>query len=135
MTAEFKRMALPPSASLAGKTGAAELRAGRGASAEAAPDSRRELAGKVRRTVRAFAISTALVGVALICTILVRGVLPYPFLYLFFAAVGAYYVVPPFDKFWMTSTDAEYFSVFGICVLVASWVSSRKKKTEEALTE
>ena len=35
----------------------------------------------------------------------------------------------------MTATDAEYFSVFVICVLVASWVSSTKKETEEALTE
>jgi C4-dicarboxylate-specific signal transduction histidine kinase len=114
-------------------------------------------ARKATSLVRSYAISTLLVAVALGLTVVVREILPYPFLYLFFAAVMAsawiggtlvglysvvisavvvaYYIVPPFDKFWMTATDAEYFSVFVICVLVASWVSSAKKKTEEALTE
>jgi C4-dicarboxylate-specific signal transduction histidine kinase len=121
------------------------------------PAQRRELPKKVWRAVRPYAISSVLVGAALICTILTRGILPYPFFYLFFAAVMAsawfggtavglysvlvsalvvaYYIVPPFDRFWMTATDAQYFGVFVVCVLVASWVSSAKKKTELALTE
>jgi C4-dicarboxylate-specific signal transduction histidine kinase len=107
--------------------------------------------------VKSYAISVLLVTAALGCTILARGVFPYPFLYLFFAAVMAsawiggtrvglfavllstlvvaYYIVPPFDTFWMSATDATYFSAFVVCVLVAGWVSAAKKKTEDALTE
>jgi C4-dicarboxylate-specific signal transduction histidine kinase len=124
------------------------------ASGEALP---RKAARTLRSTLRAYALSTFLVGLALLLTVLLRGVLAYPFMYLFFAAVMvsawvggtlvglysvavsaivvAYYIVPPFDKFWMTPADAEYFGVFVVCVLVASWVSSSKKKTEEALTD
>ena len=127
---------------------------GAGAKSSAAP---RRAEKTVRSTVRAYAISTLLVGVALGLTILVRDLLPYPFLYLFFAAVMAsawiggtlvglysvlvsglvvaYYIIPPFDRFWMTATDAAYFGVFVVCVLVASWVSSAKKEAEEALTQ
>ena len=58
----------------------------------------------------------------------------------FFAAVlsmlvVAYYIVPPFNTFWMNATDTTYFAAFVVCVLVASWVSSTKKETEEELTE
>jgi C4-dicarboxylate-specific signal transduction histidine kinase len=124
------------------------------ASGEALP---RKAVKTLRSTLRAYALSTFLVGVALLLTVVARGVLAYPFLYLFFAAVMvsawvggtlvglysvllsalvvAYYIVPPFDKFWMTAEDSEYFAVFVICVLVASWVSSAKKQTEEALTD
>ena len=82
---------------------------------------------------------------------------PYPFLFLFFGAVmvsawfggmGAglfsvllstivvdYFFVPPFYS-WQISTTAEtYFVSFVICALVASWISSAKKKSEEALQE
>jgi len=154
--AEFKNseMAMPPSANPSRKSNAGPQSA---ASGKVVPGGRFESAMKLWRAVRPYAISTVLVGVALVCTILVRGILPYPFLYLFFAAVMAsawlggaavglysvlvsalvvaYYIVPPFDRFWMTATDAQYFSVFVICVLVASWVSSSKKRTELALTE
>ncbi len=121
------------------------------------PDQAEDLLRKLWRSLEPYAIASLLVGAALICTILVRGILPYPFFYLFFAAVMAsawiggtavglysvlvsaivvaYYIVPPFDRFWMTATDAQYFGVFVVCVLVASWVSSAKKKTEQALTE
>ena len=163
MIAEFKdgEMAMRPSGSPTWKSGAV---AGNGAGAEKhAPNEESALAPpvrsarKARSAVRSYAISTVLVAAALGLTVMVRGILPYPFLYLFFAAVMAsawiggtlvglysvvisalvvaYYIVPPFDAFWMTATDAEYFSVFVICVLVASWVSSSKKKTEEALTD
>jgi len=163
MIAEFKpgEVATPPSTSPTRDGG---TKAGEGAAPQPSVlrraqsgVPRRKAARTVRSTVRAYAMSTLLVGVALGVTILVRGLLPYPFLYLFFAAVMvsawiggtlvglysvalsalvvAYYIVPPFDKFWMSATDATYFSVFVVCVLVASWVSSKKKETEEALTE
>ena len=163
MIAEFKNgaMAMPPSTE-AEREGAAPAGEGGGAGSFARANARGEGVGRkgaktVRSTLRGYAVSTALVGVALGVTILVRGLLPYPFLYLFFAAVMAsawiggtlvglysvllsalvvaYYIVPPFDKFVMTATDATYFSVFVACVLVASWVSSAKKETEKALTE
>ncbi len=140
---------------VAARSGAEPMRYASGeASGEAVP---RKAAKTLRSTLRAYALSTVLVGVALLFTVLVRGVLPSPFLYLFFAAVMAsawiggtlvglysvlisalvvaYYIVPPFDKFWMTAEDAESFGVFVVCVLVASWVSSAKKKTEDALTD
>ena len=82
---------------------------------------------------------------------------PYPFLFLFFGAVmvsawiggmGAglfavllstlsvdYFFVPPFYS-WQISTTAEtYFVAFVLSALVASWVSSAKKRSEEALQE
>jgi len=82
---------------------------------------------------------------------------PYPFLFLFFGAVmvsawiggmGAglfavllstlsvdYFFVPPFYS-WQISTTAEtYFVAFVLCALVASWISSAKKRSEEALQE
>ncbi len=48
---------------------------------------RRGLARKVKSKVKAYPISALLVAAALICTILLRGVFAYPFLYLFFVAV------------------------------------------------
>lgn len=82
---------------------------------------------------------------------------PYPFLFLFFGAVmvsawiggmGAglfavllstlfvdYFFVPPFYS-WQISTTAEtYFVAFVVCALVAGWISSAKKRSEEALRE
>lgn len=82
---------------------------------------------------------------------------PYPFLFLFFGAVmvsawiggmGAglfavllstlsvdYFFVPPFYS-WQVSTTAEtYFVAFVLCALVASWISSAKKRSEEALQD
>jgi C4-dicarboxylate-specific signal transduction histidine kinase len=162
MIAEFKdgEMAMRPSGDPTWNSGAV---AGNGAAEKHARSEESALAPPVRTArkaksaVRSYGISTLLVAVALGLTVVVRDILPYPFLYLFFAAVMAsawiggtlvglysvvisalvvaYYIVPPFDKFWMTATDTEYFSVFVICVLVASWVSSAKKKTEEALTD
>lgn len=82
---------------------------------------------------------------------------PYPFLFLFFGAVmvsawiggmGAglfavllstlavdYFFVPPFYS-WQISTTAEtYFVAFVLCALVASWISSAMKRSEQALQE
>jgi len=163
MIAEFKNgeVALRPSTNPAWNGGAA---AASGAGADShlpgEPTSlpgRRRLARKAKSAVKAYAISALLVAAALICTILMRGIFPYPFLYLFFVAVMvsawiggagtgffaaflstlgvAYYVFPPFDTFWMSAADTTSFAAFVVCVLVASWVSSAKKETEEALTE
>jgi len=46
-----------------------------------------------------------------------------------------YFFVPPFHSFVIAPTDVSYFGAFVICALVASWVSSAKKKSEEALKE
>lgn len=161
MIAEFKHgeMALQPSAKPTWNVGAAPET---GAETESHASQewmpvRRGLARKAKSKVKACAISALLVAAALICTILLRGVFAYPFLYLFFVAVMvsawiggagagffaavlstlvvAYYIVPPFDSFWMSAADTTYFAAFVVCVLVASWVSSTKKETEEALTE
>jgi C4-dicarboxylate-specific signal transduction histidine kinase len=163
MIAEFKHgeMALQPSAKPTWNGGAApEIGAETEshASEESLPEpGRRGMARKAKSKVKAYAISALLVAAALICTILLRSVFAYPFLYLFFVAVMvsawiggagagffavvvstlvvAYYIVPPFDSFWMSAADTAYFAAFVVCVLVASWVSSAKKKSEEALTE
>lgn len=82
---------------------------------------------------------------------------PYPVLFLFFAAVMAsawfggtraglfavllstlltdYFFVPPFNSFFVDATNVSYFGAFVICALVASWVSSTKRKSEKDLKE
>jgi signal transduction histidine kinase len=114
----------------------------------------------MRRTV-IFRYGTALVlvGIALFASVGMQHLFafPYPFLFLFFGAVmvsawfggmGAglfavllstvlvdYFFVPPFYS-WQISTTAEtYFVAFVACALVASWISSTKKRSEEALQE
>lgn len=106
-----------------------------------------------------YGIALALVAIALSASLGMQRVFafPYPFLFLFFGAVmvsawfggtGAglfavllstivvdYFFVPPFYS-WEISTTAEtYFVAFVACALVASWISSAKKKSEEALQE
>jgi C4-dicarboxylate-specific signal transduction histidine kinase len=82
---------------------------------------------------------------------------PYPFLFLFFGAVmvsawiggmGAglfavllstllvdYFFVPPFYSWQISATAETYFVSFVVCALVASWISSAKKRNEEALQQ
>jgi K+-sensing histidine kinase KdpD len=103
-------------------------------------------------------------GIALVCvaaalgmSLPLQGLFPYPFLFLFFAAVMAsawfggttpglfavflstlavdYFFVPPFHSFAVNATDSAYFVAFVLCALAASWVSSTKKKSEDALLE
>jgi K+-sensing histidine kinase KdpD len=103
-------------------------------------------------------------GIALICVVaalalslLLQRLFPYPFLFLFFAAVMAsawfggtapglfavllstvavdYFFVPPFHSFAVNATDTAYFVAFVVCALAASWVSSSKRNSEEALRE
>jgi K+-sensing histidine kinase KdpD len=103
-------------------------------------------------------------GIALVCaaaalssSLLLQHLFPYPFLFLFFAAVMAsawfggtgpglfavllstvavdYFFVLPFHSFAINATDTAYFGAFVVCALAASWVSSSKRKSEEALRE
>jgi C4-dicarboxylate-specific signal transduction histidine kinase len=117
----------------------------------------RFLGGFTRAVVRPYGIALLLVAAALVATLVVRGWFPYPFLFLFFAAVMAsawlggtasglfavflstvavaYFFVPPFYSFAINATDTSYFVAFVLCSLVASWVSSSKKKSEQALRD
>jgi K+-sensing histidine kinase KdpD len=102
-------------------------------------------------------IALACVAAALISSLLLQHLFPYPFLFLFFAAVMAsawfggtspgffavflstlavdYYFVPPFHSFAVNATDTAYFVAFVVSALAASWVSSSKRSSEEALLE
>jgi C4-dicarboxylate-specific signal transduction histidine kinase len=95
--------------------------------------------------------------VALLASLALQRFFPYPFLFLFFAAVMAaawvsgtgpgifavfistlaidYYFVPPLHSLAINATDSTYFAAFVVCALVASWVSSTKKADERALRE
>jgi len=107
--------------------------------------------------IRHNAIALVCVGTALVSTLLLQHLFPYPFLFLFFAAVMAsawfggtasglfavllstlavdYFFVPPFHSFVINATDSAYFIAFIICSAVASWVSSSKRESEVALRE
>jgi C4-dicarboxylate-specific signal transduction histidine kinase len=163
MIAEFKdgEMALRPSSNPAWRHGSfngATVAADRFDSGDAAaPVGQRAMARLARSAIRPYGTALFLVAVALISTLLLRGLFPYPFLYLFFPAVMAsawlggravglfavflstvgvaYFFVPPFYSFSINATDTAYFAAFIVCALVASWVSASKKKSEEALTE
>lgn len=133
------------------------------ASDQVASNSRLASSATRSNSLRSFAvrygIALALVITALFASLGMQHIFafPYPFLFLFFGAVmvsawfggmGAglfsvllstivvdYFFVPPFYS-WQVSTTAEtYFVAFVICALVASWISSAKKKSEEALQE
>lgn len=102
-------------------------------------------------------IALVCVAVALFSSLFLQQLFPYPFLFLFFAAVMAsawlggtspglfavflstlavdYFFVPPFHSFAVNATDTAYFVAFVVCALAASWVSSSKRSSEEALRE
>ena len=106
-----------------------------------------------------YGIGVALVGVALFASLGMQHLFafPYPFVFLFFGAVmvsawfggmGAglfsvllstvlvdYFFVPPFYSLQISTTAETYFVAFVLCALVAGWVSSAKKRSEEALQE
>jgi K+-sensing histidine kinase KdpD len=107
--------------------------------------------------IRRYGIALLFVAAAFVSTLLLQRFSPYPFVFLFFAAVMAaawfggttagllavlvstllvdYFFVPPFYTFVINATDSAYFVSFIIFALAASWVSSSKKKAEEALRE
>ena len=104
-----------------------------------------------------YGIALVCVAAALFSSLLLQRLFPYPFLFLFFAAVMAsawfggtapglfavflstvavdYFFVPPFHSFAINATDSAYFVAFVLCALAASWVSSSKRNSEEALRE
>ena len=111
----------------------------------------------LKSLARSYGAALVFVGAALFATLFVQRFFPYPFLFLFFAAVMAsawlggpaaglfavlastilvdYFFVPPFNSFDINATDVSYFVAFVLCALVASWVSSSKKKDELALKD
>lgn len=95
------------------------------------------------------------VGLALVCSLVLQPFFPYPFLFLFFAAVMAagwfggagpgmfsvvlstlaiaYYFAPPLHSFAVNATNSSYFAACVACALVASCVSSSKKRDAETV--
>ena len=110
-----------------------------------------------RHLIRRYGIAAAFVSTASVSTLFLQRFFPYPFLFLFFAAVMAsawfagtsagffavlvstlvvaYFFVPPYYSWAITPTAVSYFVAFVVCALVVSWVSSSRRKTEEALRE
>ncbi len=92
---------------------------------------------------------------ALVLTLLLQRLFPYPFLFLFFAAVimsawlgglvsgflavflstlaADYFLIRPVHSFAVSGTEGTYFAAFVVCVMVGSWVSSFQKKSQDAL--
>jgi C4-dicarboxylate-specific signal transduction histidine kinase len=102
-------------------------------------------------------MASVFVALALGVEKLLQRIFPYPFLFVFFAAVMAsawfartgpglfavlistiavdYFFVRPFYSLAINATDSGYLAAFILCALVASWISSSKRKSEEALRE
>jgi len=110
---------------------------------------------RIRSFLQRYVIALFGVAVAFVSTLLAQSLFPYPFLFLFFGAVMAsawfggtgpglfavllstvvveYFFVPPFHSFAINTSAESYFAAFVVCAVVASWVSSAKKKSEVAL--
>jgi K+-sensing histidine kinase KdpD len=107
--------------------------------------------------IRRYGIALVFVAIAFASTLLLQRFFPYPFLFVFFAAVMAsawfggtkpgflavlvstllvdYFFLPPFRTFAVDAGDVAYFGSFIVCAVVASWVSSSMRRTEEALRQ
>ena len=108
--------------------------------------------------IRSFSLAFAFVLLALVPELyIVKRYFPYPFLFLFFGAVMAsawfggmtgglfavvlsilavdYFFIPPVYSFVVNAVAIGYLAAFVICALIASWVSSAQKTSEEALKE
>src|SRR6266700_2521773 len=112
---------------------------------------------QVGSVIRGTGIALSCVAAALVLSLLLQHLFPYPFLFLFFAAVMIsawfggtavgltavllstlavdYFFVPPFHSFDINVTAEVYFASFVLCTIIASWVSSSKKKSESAIRE
>jgi C4-dicarboxylate-specific signal transduction histidine kinase len=112
---------------------------------------------RLRPSVTYYAGAIFFVTTSFVLTFALQRFFPYPFLFFFFGAVVAsawfggskpglfsviistllvdYFFVPPYRSFSITSTAEAYFAAFVTCALIASCVSSSKKKTEEELKE
>ena len=113
--------------------------------------------GRLASAYERFGISLAWVAAALGLSLVLQRLFPYPFLFLFFAAVMAsawvggtgpgifavilstlavdYFFVPPLHSLAITATDIAYFIAFILCALAASWVSATKRTSEEELRD
>jgi K+-sensing histidine kinase KdpD len=105
--------------------------------------------------IRRYGIALLFVAVAFVSTLLLQRFFPYPFLFVFFAAVMAaawfggtnaglfavvastllvdYFFLPPFHTFAVDASDIAYFGAFIVCAVVASWVSAAMRSAEEEL--
>jgi C4-dicarboxylate-specific signal transduction histidine kinase len=108
-------------------------------------------------TFTCYGAATLFVGIAFGLTFFLQRFFPYPFLFFFFGAVVAsawfcgtgpglfsvlvstvsaeYFFLPPFDSLLIKPAVEAYFASFVACSLIASWVSSSKRKTEVALLQ
>ena len=107
--------------------------------------------------IRRYGIALLFVAVAFASTLLLQRFFPYPFLFVFFAAVmvsawfggtgpgflavllstllADYFFLPPVHTFAVDASDVAYFASFIVCAVVASWVSASMRRTEEALRQ
>ena len=107
--------------------------------------------------IRRYGIALSFVAAAFVSTLLLQRFFPYPFLFLFFAAVMAsawfggtiagflavlvstllvdYFFLPPYYTFTIEPTDVAYFVAFILSAVAASWVSASERHTEEALRQ
>jgi signal transduction histidine kinase len=116
-------------------------------------------AAGLRSVAVRYATAALLAALALLASLGMQRLFafPYPFLFLFFGVVIVsawiggtgvglfsvllstllvdYFFVPPFYSWQISATAETYFVSFVVCALVASWISSVKKKSEESLQE
>jgi PAS domain S-box-containing protein len=107
--------------------------------------------------LRPCAIAGAFVLVAFLWTLLLQHLVAYPFLFLFLGAVmgsawfggrtaGAlavvgstamidYFFVPPFYSFYINNVAQTYCVAFIVCAIAMSWVSSARKRNEDAIKD
>jgi C4-dicarboxylate-specific signal transduction histidine kinase len=113
---------------------------------------------KSKSLLRSFGLALLFVLAALVPELfVVKHFFPYPFLFLFFGAVVAsawfggmtaglfavvlsilsvdYFFIPPIYSFVFNAAAALYLATFVVCAVIASWVSSAKKRSELALKE
>lgn len=105
--------------------------------------------------IRRYAMALLFVGAAFASTLLLQRFFPYPFLFLFFAAVMAgawfggtsaglfavaistllvdYFFLPPLHSLVINATDGAYFAGFILSAIVTSWISASKRRDQEAL--
>jgi PAS domain S-box-containing protein len=107
--------------------------------------------------LRPCAIAGSFVLVAFLWTLLLQHLVAYPFLFLFLGAVmgsawfggriaGAiavvgstamvdYFFVPPFYSFYINNVAQTYCVAFIVCAITMSWVSSTRKRNEDAIKD
>jgi C4-dicarboxylate-specific signal transduction histidine kinase len=158
--AQNRDLSLSPSAELLCGRGAPGARSGskwRRKGSRIGPPDAEGFARFGKSVLRPYGVAIVLVLAAALSTLAIRGLFAYPFLFLFFAAVMAsawlggtaaglfavllstvtvdYYFVAPFHSLVINATDSTYFVAFVACAIVASWVSSSKKKVQQELRD